>query len=147
MDARSILVATALMASGASLATDIPFTGPNCGLRQPPAASGEENVHGHALKIYPRVKDIPHKYAGCLLTWAPTAEGYSPIGVTKFDAGVAVAHWSPLDEKLCKYQAGEPVDSAQDCPMYRFITPKSMPSGCVEKQMTAGGTVPGCKYE
>jgi hypothetical protein len=135
------------MVSSASFGANFPFTGANCDLKEPPRNSGEENVHGYALKIYPRMKDIPANYDGCLLLWAPTAEGYGILGATKFDHGTAVAHWSGVDHTLCKYQAGEPIGDTSDCPMYRFITPKSMPSGCVERKMKAGSAVPGCEYE
>jgi hypothetical protein len=136
-----------LCVSFGSLAKGVPFTGANCELKLPPVGSGEENVHGYPAKVYPRKKDIGPEYAGCLVMWAPTTSGYEVFSITKFERGRAISQWSALDERLCTYKDDEPIGPNQDCPMYQFITPRSMPAGCVEKKMKAGGAVAGCEYE
>ncbi len=144
---RILFASIALAVSTQMQAAEMPFRGANCGLSKPPAQSGEENLHGGAVKIFPRKKDVGPSYVGCLIVWAPAETGLGILGVTYIENGVAIAFWSPADGQFCKYQSEKPVEPASNCPMYRFLTPRSMPVGCVGKKMKAGGNVPGCEYE
>ena len=138
-------MAIALTAFGQSYAAAIPFSGKNCDLKQPPPDAGEDGVHGHAMKVYPRMRDVGVGYSGCILTWTPTQTGYEVIGVTHIERGAAVQFWSPVDGRLCEYRAGNADD--EECPAYQSITPRTMPAGCIARMMRAGGSVHGCEFE
>ncbi|HXS52577.1 MAG TPA: hypothetical protein VN782_08605 [Usitatibacter sp.] len=72
----------ALLAIAATSSDGAPFSGVNCELKQPPAESGEDGIHGYAMKVYPRTRGMSKDYTGCVTTWMPTNAGYEILGVT-----------------------------------------------------------------
>lgn len=137
-----------LAATGASAAKFTPFEGENCQLEKPPAQSGEDNVGGQSIRIFPRKRGITPKYGGCMTVWAPTVRGAAVVGVTKFSDGKPVAFWSPYDKAACTYDAAGKVTGAfRDCPEHSSLVPRSLPSGCAEKTLKARGPVAGCAYD
>ena len=141
----AVIACMSLFTLGPSFAADRPFKGANCNLRVPPATSGEDVAHGYTVKVYPRVRDIAGTYKGCLTTWGPGKKGYEILGITFIEAGSAVAFWSPVDKRRCRYSGGESSD--RNCPAYQSLMPKLMAPGCVQRLKQAGGSVTGCEYE
>lgn len=135
-----------------SFAADDHPSGTNCELQSPPATAGEEMSHGATFKIFPRARDINASYTGCQFMWATMQGQVVLVSVSAIEKGYVTRLWSPSskvnDPAECRYKEGKLVrGSERSCPAPKFLLIKSMPAGCVERSMAAGGLAEGCVHE
>ena len=148
MTALGTLTIALLLLALPGLTIASPFQAENCQLPAPPTIAGDSIAHSVVARIYPRTKDIGAGYSGCQTTWVPAKAGWTVVGVTYFENGIAVSFWAPPPEELlCQYRSGKPEGPhAANCPVHSVLKASSMAPGCGKKILGRGGTS-GCQYE
>jgi len=133
-------------------ASPLPVDGPNCSLKSPPSAAGEDNPHGGLMKFYPRAKDIPAGYTGCQMAWLQREGGWTSFSARYYLGGTLRAFYGPpvgsKPTSVCLFESGElSPASTGACPSFEEAS-KPAPSlapGCItaNKRQTAACS----KYE
>lgn len=110
--------------------------GKNCDLASPPNEAGEVAVHGSAIRVFPRLRDISATYSGCQAVWMPAENGWTLVTLTEVKNGDLIRIWSknPSEPENCFYAKGRVTSgNASKCVAPEFLLQKSMPIGCVER--------------
>jgi len=108
----------------------------NCGLKEPPADSGEDGHQGTLMKIYPRRGAIGSTYSGCQTVWARDGATWSVAFVGVFENGTITRMRVPSEPgnpvERCLMQSGQLVKGDKDAcySMDILFTYSSVPPGC-----------------
>jgi hypothetical protein len=156
------------MLAGSLHAAEPRPTGRNCNLTLPPAAAGEETLHGKTLRVFPRSKDIDASYTGCQVLFMPWRAQWQVVVLTEIVKGDPIRVWS--DEHgdssahhgahhgdssahlACRYRDGKVVKgNPQTCPPVEELLTKSLAPGCLDLIRVAAAKdavrPEQCKYE
>jgi uncharacterized protein YceK len=147
----ALLVPYLLAVSGCTSmrATDVSM--PNCGLKEPPADSGEDAHQGTLMKIYPRRGAIGSTYSGCQTVWARDGATWSVAFVGVFENGTITRMRVPTEPgnpvEQCRMQSGRIVKGDKDvCTSMDILFPySSVPPGCASGAPGDGGR--DCAYD
>lgn len=141
------------MLSGSAMASDIPPSAPNCGLKSPPELSGED-FYKLPKKYFPRAKDIPPNYTGCQKAWVVFQGEWIPFSTRYFERGEIKVFLGPLvkgqNQARCYFENGVlTAQSTRVCPSHdEAKTPSpSLPPGCGSEVESGSPSARCTRYE
>jgi len=128
-----------------------PHKGANCGLKVPPAGSGEETNHGALHKIYPRAKNMKPAYTGCQTVWVELNKRWLSLGESFFEKGELRSYQSSGEGEpplFCEYRSAQLTGGSLDtCPAVSNFPTRSLAPGCVAELLRTNKFPNRCKYE
>ncbi|MYM28510.1 hypothetical protein GTP58_09265 [Duganella sp. CY15W] len=124
----------------------------NCELVAPPAASGEDSIHGNLVKVFPRRSKIDSSYTGCQTVWVNENKYWSVFMVGVFERGELVKMSVPSRPgdsiEKCLRKDGQLIAGDEDvCSAMEAFPYSSAPSGCSVLQSKDKKENPACKFD
>jgi hypothetical protein len=136
--------------SGCSFTQNVNVSMPNCGLKEPPADSGEDSDHGILMKIFPRRGAIGSTYSGCQTVWAGDGKTWFVVAVGIFEGGKVTRMRMPSRPEdpveQCLIQSGRLVKGNEGtCSSLDMFPYNSMAPGC--ESAAKAGSRGYCDYD